>query len=53
MKEMSAPSIRPARAEDCGELAPLRHALWPESSAQAHAQEQAEVLAGRPLGTMP
>jgi hypothetical protein len=46
---MSHVSIRPARPNDCGEFARLRHPLWPESSAEEHAQ----ALAGWPGGKPP
>lgn len=36
--------IRPAGPSDCIPLARLREALWPESSAEAHARELAPIL---------
>lgn len=45
--------IRPARPADCDSLAQLRHALWPESSAEDHANELALILSGRAPGILP
>ena len=45
--------IRPGREEDRAVLAQLREALWPESSAEEHAQELALLLAGKQIGTLP
>jgi aminoglycoside 6'-N-acetyltransferase I len=45
--------IRPARPADRDPLARLRHALWPESSAEDHANELALILAGKAPGTLP
>jgi aminoglycoside 6'-N-acetyltransferase I len=53
MKASNEIHIRPARSQDCAELARLRNALWPESSSREHAEELAELLEGRLLGTMP
>ncbi len=39
--------IRPAEEKDATVLPQLRHALWPESSSDEHAQELAEYFAGR------
>jgi aminoglycoside 6'-N-acetyltransferase I len=46
-------SVRFARPGDLGQLAGLRGALWPESSAEEHAEELSLILAGRPPGRMP
>ena len=46
-------SVRFARREDREQLARLRAALWPESSAEEHAEELSLILAGRPPGRMP
>jgi aminoglycoside 6'-N-acetyltransferase I len=45
--------IRAARPADRDPLARLRHALWPESSAEDHARELALVLAGKAPGILP
>lgn len=45
--------IRPASPGDLGQLAPLREALWPDSSAAEHALELAAILAGKPPGILP
>lgn len=45
--------VRMARAADRQQLAPLRHALWPESSAEEHAKELLGILDGKGFGTMP
>jgi aminoglycoside 6'-N-acetyltransferase I len=45
--------VRVARAEDRQELARLRAALWPESSAEEHARELVAILAGKAPGTLP
>jgi len=47
--------IRPAHATDLEELASLCEALWPESSAEEHAQELRLILGGRSASvlTMP
>ncbi|HET8925156.1 MAG TPA: GNAT family N-acetyltransferase [Candidatus Acidoferrum sp.] len=50
---MTATSIRPARSSDLRELALLRAALWPESSAEEHASELAPILAGKFPGILP
>jgi aminoglycoside 6'-N-acetyltransferase I len=46
-------SIRLAQPRDCHELAVLRKALWPESSAEEHARELGPILNGDSLSTMP
>jgi aminoglycoside 6'-N-acetyltransferase I len=45
--------IRLAREQDCVPLSRLREALWPESTAEEHAQELALILAGKRIGTLP
>jgi aminoglycoside 6'-N-acetyltransferase I len=45
--------IRLARPTDRPALAQLRHALWPESSAEDHANELALILAGKASGILP
>ena len=45
--------IRPARPSDCAQLARLREALWPGSSAEEHARDLAPILAGTASLTMP
>ena len=45
--------IRLGRPDDCEQLARLRAALWPESSAEEHAKELVSILGGTPLGVMP
>ena len=45
--------VRVARPADREELARLRAALWPESSAEEHAKELLGILANRTFGTMP
>ncbi|HWF46017.1 MAG TPA: GNAT family N-acetyltransferase [Bryobacteraceae bacterium] len=45
--------IRPAQMPDCGELAHLREALWPESSSEEHAHELSSILSGSSQVTMP
>jgi aminoglycoside 6'-N-acetyltransferase I len=45
--------IRLARPSDCSQLARLREALWPDSSAEEHARELAPVLEGTASLTMP
>jgi aminoglycoside 6'-N-acetyltransferase I len=42
-----------ARAGDREQLAQLREALWPESSAEEHAKELLGILDGEGFGTMP
>ena len=43
--------VRPAQPSDRDALAHLREALWPESSAEEHAQELALILVGDALGS--
>src|SRR6266478_6084067 len=45
--------VRPAQPSDVEELARLRAVLWPESSAEEHAQELELILGGQFPGTMP
>ena len=45
--------IRPAEVSDLDQLAPLFEALWPKSSAEAHAEEIRLILAGKAALTMP
>jgi aminoglycoside 6'-N-acetyltransferase I len=45
--------VRVARPADCELLARLRAALWPDSSAEEHAQELVSILAGKAPGLMP
>jgi aminoglycoside 6'-N-acetyltransferase I len=45
--------IRPATPPDCDQLARLREALWPKTSAAEHARELAPILAGDTPGVMP
>ena len=46
-------AVRVARPEDRGPLARLRAALWPESSAEEHAQELVAILDGKASGQLP
>jgi aminoglycoside 6'-N-acetyltransferase I len=45
--------IREARPADRDQLAHLREALWPETSAAEHARELQPILAGETPGAMP
>lgn len=45
--------IRPGEPSDLEELATMCHDLWPDASAEEHAQEFAPVLAGQTRGTLP
>lgn len=45
--------IRQATPADCDQLARLREALWPETSAAEHARELEPILAGKTPGAMP
>ena len=45
--------VRVARPEDREPLARLRAALWPESSAEEHAQELLSILDGKAPGQLP
>jgi aminoglycoside 6'-N-acetyltransferase I len=46
-------AVRLAVPKDLQQLAPLLHALWPESPATEHARELALILAGKPPSTLP
>lgn len=46
-------TVRVARPADRDELAGLRAALWPESSAEEHAKELVGILGSKTFGTMP
>jgi aminoglycoside 6'-N-acetyltransferase I len=46
-------SVRVARPADREELARLRTALWPESSAEEHAKELLGIIGSKTFGTMP
>jgi aminoglycoside 6'-N-acetyltransferase I len=45
--------IRLAQPKDREQLARLREALWPESSAEEHSKELLGILDGKGFGTMP
>jgi len=45
--------VRQAKAADRDQLARLREALWPETSAKEHARELEPILAGETPGSMP
>jgi aminoglycoside 6'-N-acetyltransferase I len=45
--------VRVARGEDREQLARLREALWPESSAEEHAKELVGIFERKGLGTLP
>ena len=51
--EIADIATRVARPEDREPLARLRAALWPESSAEEHAQELLSILDGKALGQLP
>ena len=53
MGSMAALAIRQARLDDCRALARLRHALWPDASAEDHARELTSLLAGEIRSTLP
>jgi aminoglycoside 6'-N-acetyltransferase I len=46
-------TVRAAREGDREQLARMREALWPESSAEEHGQEVRAILEGKPRSTMP
>jgi aminoglycoside 6'-N-acetyltransferase I len=46
-------SVRIAELRDLKQLARMRSTLWPEASAEAHAQDLAPVLEGAAASTMP
>ncbi len=45
--------IRPAQPPDLNQLARLREALWPKTSAAEHGRELAPILEGNTPGSMP
>jgi aminoglycoside 6'-N-acetyltransferase I len=45
--------IRVARSDDCGQVARMCQALWPEASVADHARELSAVLEGRARSTLP
>jgi aminoglycoside 6'-N-acetyltransferase I len=51
--ELSEIAVRVARPGDREQLARLRAALWPESSAEEHARELVAILDDKTPGTMP
>jgi aminoglycoside 6'-N-acetyltransferase I len=53
MSSMSEISIRLAQLSDRDQLARMREALWPDSSAVEHALEVTPILEGTALLTMP
>ena len=53
MSGMKDISVRFARAGDREQLARMRAALWPESSAEEHSEELALILAGKPPTMLP
>jgi aminoglycoside 6'-N-acetyltransferase I len=52
-EEMRTTRIRLAQQMDRDELSRMRAALWPESSAEEHAEELNIILSGKFPGTMP
>jgi aminoglycoside 6'-N-acetyltransferase I len=50
---MSQICVRPAQLSDRDQLARLRAALWPRSSAEEHARELEPILQGNAPGAMP
>lgn len=53
MARMQDVSVRRAHLADYEQLARLRHALWPETSADEHAEELRGILRGEAPGVMP
>ena len=53
MDAVSEICIRLAQSSDRHALARMREALWPNSSAEEHAREVDEILAGKPPVTLP
>ena len=53
MGSVSDICVRLAQLSDRDQLARLREALWPKSSAEEHARELALILEGKALVTMP
>lgn len=45
--------IRPAQPADIPQLSCLRATLWPESSADDHASELAQIIAGKIASILP
>lgn len=45
--------IRKAGPDDSAELSALMHALWPDATAEEHANDAIPILAGDPPGTLP
>jgi aminoglycoside 6'-N-acetyltransferase I len=50
---MRTTRVRLAQQADLDELSRLRAALWPESSAEEHAEELQVILSGKFPGIMP
>jgi len=50
---MSEIRVRVAEPRDCERLSRLREELWPELSAEEHAEELASLLVEKKYGTMP
>jgi aminoglycoside 6'-N-acetyltransferase I len=46
-------AVRRAEPRDLAELAAMRHALWPDATAEKHAHDVAPVLAGKSPSTLP
>jgi aminoglycoside 6'-N-acetyltransferase I len=53
MDSASDVDIRPAHPSDLDQLARLREALWPNTSAAEHGRELAPILGGKTPGRMP
>jgi aminoglycoside 6'-N-acetyltransferase I len=53
MNAMADIHVRLAQPSDCDQLARMRKALWPKSSAEEHARELRAILEGKPPVTMP
>jgi aminoglycoside 6'-N-acetyltransferase I len=53
MGSMPDTCVRPAQLTDRDQLVSMREALWPKSSAEEHAREVAQILAGKAPVTMP
>jgi aminoglycoside 6'-N-acetyltransferase I len=45
--------IRLAELSDCDQLARMREALWPKTSAEEHAREVIQILEGKAVVTLP
>jgi aminoglycoside 6'-N-acetyltransferase I len=50
---MSRIQVRAALQDDLDTLRKMRHALWPNSSVEHHAEELVPILGGKPPGIMP